>query len=65
MRQPTYDPLAIVPSPHVIRERLGETTSLARRLRILLRLSERIHATEPVRQSRRPQVSPRAEAAHA
>jgi hypothetical protein len=37
-----YDPLAVVPSPEAIRERLTETLTLAERLRILLDLSERL-----------------------
>ncbi len=40
-RQP-YDPLAVIPSPEVIRERLTETLTLAERLRILLDLAERL-----------------------
>lgn len=38
-----YDPLAFVPSPDVIREKLRDTVTLAERLRLLLKLSERIH----------------------
>jgi hypothetical protein len=40
-RQRPYDPLNNVPSPEVVREKLAETVALAKRLRILLRLSER------------------------
>jgi hypothetical protein len=37
-----YDPLAAIPSPGAIRERLAETLTLAERLRILLDLAERL-----------------------
>jgi hypothetical protein len=37
-----YDPLAVIPSPEAIRERLTETLTLAERLRILLDLAERL-----------------------
>jgi hypothetical protein len=37
-----YDPLAIVPDPDVIREKLRETLTLAERLRLLLDLAERL-----------------------
>jgi hypothetical protein len=37
-----YDPLAVIPSPEAIRERLTETLTLAERLRILLELAERL-----------------------
>ncbi len=38
-----YDPLAFVPSPDAIREKLNETLTLAERLRLLLELAERLH----------------------
>lgn len=38
-----YDPLAMIPSPEAIRERLTETLTLAERLRILLDLAERLN----------------------
>jgi hypothetical protein len=38
-----YDPLAVIPSPEAVRERLTETETLAERLRILLELAERLH----------------------
>ncbi len=41
VRRP-YDPLAFVPSPDVIRDKLRETLTLAERLRLLLDLSERL-----------------------
>jgi hypothetical protein len=41
-----FDPLALIPPPEAIRERLAETETLAQRLRILLDLSERLQ--EPV-----------------
>jgi hypothetical protein len=37
-----YDPLAMIPSPDAIRQRLAETLTLAERLRILLDLAERL-----------------------
>ena len=38
----TYDPLAVIPSPEAVRERLRETLTLAERLRILLELADRL-----------------------
>lgn len=37
-----FDPLALIPSPDAIRERLTETLVLAERLRVLLDLAERL-----------------------
>jgi hypothetical protein len=45
MARRLYDPLAFVPSPDVIREKLTETLSLAERLRLLLDLAERLSPT--------------------
>jgi hypothetical protein len=42
MARRPYDPLAFVPSPDVIREKLRETLTLAERLRLLLDLAERL-----------------------
>lgn len=42
MPRKPYDPLAIIPSPEAIRERLTETLTLAERLRLLLELAERL-----------------------
>lgn len=42
MPRKPYDPLAMIPSPEAIRERLTETLTLAERLRILLELAERL-----------------------
>ncbi len=42
MARRPYDPLAFVPAPGVIREKLAETLTLAERLRLLLDLAERI-----------------------
>ena len=42
MARRPYDPLALVPSPDVIREKLRETLTLAERLRLLLDLAERL-----------------------
>jgi hypothetical protein len=51
-----YDPLAWVPSPEIVRQKLAETLTLAERLRILLDLSERLRrvATAPDRQPAPP-----------
>lgn len=40
MPRKSYDPLAVIPSPDAIRERL--TATLTERLRILLELAERL-----------------------
>jgi hypothetical protein len=37
-----YDPLAVIPSPDAIRQRLTETLTLAERLRILLEVAESV-----------------------
>lgn len=42
MPRKPYDPLAAIPSPDAIRQRLTETLTLAERLRILLDLAERL-----------------------
>ena len=42
MPRKAYDPLAVIPSPEAIRERLAETLTLAERLRILLDLAEQL-----------------------
>ena len=42
MPRKAYDPLAVIPSPDAIRERLVETLTLAQRLRMLLDLAERL-----------------------
>ena len=47
MAQKPYDPLAMIPSPEVIRTRLQQTLTLAERLRLLLDLSERMEALPP------------------
>jgi len=43
MARKPYDPLVCIPSPSVVRTKLHETEMLAKRLRILLDLSERVH----------------------
>ena len=43
MPRKQVDPLAVIPSPEAIRQRLTETLTLAERLRILLDLAERLH----------------------
>ncbi len=37
-----YDPLHMIPSPEVVRQKLTEAESLAERLRILLDVAERL-----------------------
>ena len=49
-----YNPLTTIPSPEAVRRRLEETLTLARQLRILLRLSERLQQAD----ARRREVSP-------
>ncbi|QEL19498.1 hypothetical protein [Limnoglobus roseus] len=46
MPQKPFDPLARIPSPGVIRQKLTETRTLAERLQILLETSERIAAAD-------------------
>lgn len=41
-----YDPLKCIPSPDVLRSELQRHERIASRLRILLRLSEEVRATE-------------------
>jgi hypothetical protein len=69
-----YDPLAIIPSPEVIRELLNEAITRAERLRVLLELAERLQLplataadlpTSPTRQGTEadpigPQIDPTA-----
>lgn len=38
-----YDPLAMIPRPEAIRQRLTQTLTLAERLRVLLDLSEKLN----------------------
>jgi hypothetical protein len=38
-----YDPLAAIPRPEVVREKLNDVERIAQRLRTLLRVSEEIH----------------------
>jgi len=42
MARRSFDPLALIPSANVIREKLRETELLAARLRIMLDLAERL-----------------------
>lgn len=42
MARKPYDPLAVIPSPDAVRERLADAETLAARLRILLELAERL-----------------------
>lgn len=37
-----YDPLSVIPTPAVLRQRLADTLEQARRLKILLRTAEQI-----------------------
>lgn len=43
MSRKEYDPLAMIPSPAAIRQRLAETERLAGKLKILLDVAERLH----------------------
>ena len=55
MSRKPYDPLAVIPSPEAIRQRLTETLVLAERLRILLELAERLQSPlVPVPDANRP-----------
>ena len=56
MKTRTYDPLSHIPSPDVLRKHLADTEELARRLRILLDTSERIHADGSKGENRRGQL---------
>lgn len=42
MRNQTYNPLTCIPAPETLRRHLAEAETLARRLRLLLRLSEKL-----------------------
>jgi hypothetical protein len=42
MNRKPYDPLAVIPSPEAIRDRLTETLTLAQKLQILLDLAEKL-----------------------
>ena len=42
MARRPYDPLACIPSPDVIREKLREALTRAERLRLLLEIAERL-----------------------
>lgn len=42
MPRKPFDPLSVIPSPEIVRQRLDETLTLADRLRILLDLAERL-----------------------
>jgi len=42
MPRRTFDPLACIPAPEIVREKLNEAETLAQRLRILLELAERL-----------------------
>ena len=62
-----YDPLSVIPSITVIRQRLEKTNEQARRLRILLRTAERIERdgrqSATTNAGQRPQAVERAETA--
>jgi hypothetical protein len=44
MARRKFDPLTFIPSPDVLRRELAEYEDTARRLRILLEVSEKIHS---------------------
>jgi hypothetical protein len=41
-----YDPLAVIPSPEAVRERLSQTLVLAEKFRILLEVAERLRLAD-------------------
>jgi hypothetical protein len=45
MRRTPYDPLTHIPAPETVRRHLADTEALARRLRLLLCVSEALHKT--------------------
>jgi hypothetical protein len=45
-RKQQYDPLARIPSPEAIRERLSQTLALAEKWRILLEVAERLRLAD-------------------
>lgn len=47
----TFDPLACIPSPDVVRRKLEDALTLAERLRILLDVAERISTPQTLRQA--------------
>ena len=56
-----FDPLSRIPSTDALRERLGEITEYARRLRILLQTAEQLEASrspdaQPVAASKEPKA---------
>lgn len=53
-----YDPLACIPSPDVVREKLRETLTLAERLRRLLDLSEQLHIPPTTADGPEPDATP-------
>lgn len=62
MARRSYDPLACIPSPEVVREQLAETLTLAERLRLLLDLAERLRRPLPTPAA--PPTTPRQEVRH-
>jgi hypothetical protein len=54
MPRKPYDPLAAIPSPQAIRERLAQTLALAEKLRVLLELSERLRLADTTAADRPP-----------
>ncbi len=56
-----YDPLAMIPSPDAIRQRLTQTLELAERLRILLELAERLRLPLTTASLLPPPVPPKTE----
>jgi hypothetical protein len=61
--QRSFDPLSFIPSPEAIRKHLADAEGLARRLRILLKVAERIEATT-TKQADRPRLPGRKGAVH-
>ena len=58
MPRKPYDPLAVIPSPDAIRQRLTETLALAERLRILLELAERLRLAATTADKLPPRPTP-------
>jgi hypothetical protein len=46
MPRKEYDPISRIPSPEAVRGRLSQTLALARKLRILLKVAERLRLAD-------------------
>jgi hypothetical protein len=54
MSRKPYDPLAVIPSPEAVRERLSQTLVLAEKFRILLEVAERLRLADRLQLADRP-----------